>query len=414
MKNIYNIFALVFIIVLAFSCQNDDGVFDQSASERKTEAVEEYNNSLLSSENGWVLEYFVDDDFAFGGYTYIVKFGEKNNANVWFDMMANVNTPLSSMYDVKNYGGPVLSFDTYNVFMHYFANPNVSEYNAKGGDFEFLIQNENGDTINVQGLKYNKKMRLIKLKETPSSYIKKVQENTTLMTNASFVARQDGAEIGLKASSRRFTFTFTENDEEKSLTVQYIITLTGIRLYEDTEINGKMYLNFTFDDNKENLVSSDGSLKLQVIIPPIDLNQAGWLLNINGANSRSNKVLNSFIEIYNANLNIYGEQRLNPNVLVGAIELNNGSVLYGITLQSTPYLANCNLSFEGVAENSEYLNIVKGEGGMNWQFYRHLEPFVDLLTKASPYKLEYDNSDDPTSIKLISVNDPDVWFVVNK
>lgn len=412
MKKIINyIPILALICLLTFSCQNDDDVFDQSASERKTEAIEKYSNSLILSDSGWVFEYFVDDNFAYGGYTYIVKFDDVGNVNVWFDMMANINSPLSSFYDIKNYGGPVLSFDTYNIFMHYFANPTGTEYNAKGGDYEFLMLNENSDTINVRGIKYGKKMRLIKLAGSPADYIAKVQENVALLSSASFVARQDGAEIGLKSSSRRFTFSFTEGGEEKLLTVQYVITSTGVRLYEDTEINGKTYQDFSFDQNKENLVSSDGSMILRIIIPPIDLNQARWLLNMNNASDRSDKVLTSFIEIYNANSTIYGA--VSPGIYIGSITLSDGTPLYGITFQA-PYIANYNLSFEGSVESAQYLNIVKSGAGYQWSYFTHLEPFVDLISESSPYTVEFDDPDNPTSVKLTSVNDPDVWFVVNR
>ncbi|MFV0483086.1 MAG: hypothetical protein ACK5MG_03195, partial [Bacteroidales bacterium] len=86
---------------------------------------------------------------------------------------------------------------------------------------------------------------------------------------------------------------------------------------------------------------------------------------------------------------------------------------YGITFQA-PYIANYNLSFEGSVESAQYLNIVKSGAGYQWSYFTHLEPFVDLISESSPYTVEFDDPDNPTSVKLTSVNDPDVWFVVKR
>ena len=48
-------------------------------------------------------------------------------------------------------GGPVLTFNTYNKFMHEFATPSVSSYQAKQGDYEFYLTSKSDNTITLRG-----------------------------------------------------------------------------------------------------------------------------------------------------------------------------------------------------------------------------------------------------------------------
>ncbi len=272
MKNkIYIILVAYVLSIVATSCKEDtEYIFDESASERKAEAIEKYEQALKSSENGWVFQYFPEENQQYGGYTYVVKFSENDSVAVWSELMGNLNNPVISLYDVIGTGGPTLTFNTYNGLMHFFATPTRTNYQAYGGDYEFLFLSEEDDVISVKGTKTGNEMRLLKLNENPETYINKVSENVTFLSGVSFSGSIGDSEIEVSAANRNFTFGFTENGTDTTITVSYIITDAGIRFYEPIEIMGMTYQDFTSNFETEQIVSNDGSFVLQLTIPPLN------------------------------------------------------------------------------------------------------------------------------------------------
>ena len=59
----------------------------------------------------------------------------------------------SSSYDVISDRGPVITFNTYNMIMHYLASPSMSNVEGEQGDYEFVITKTTQDSIYVKGKK---------------------------------------------------------------------------------------------------------------------------------------------------------------------------------------------------------------------------------------------------------------------
>lgn len=272
MKSIIYIMLVAYVLsIMATSCTEDtEYIFDESASERKTGAIEQYEQTLKSSENGWVFEYFPDEEQQYGGYMYVVKFNENDSVAVWSELMEDINSPAISLYDVIGTGGPTLTFNTYNELMHFFATPSASNYQAYGGDYEFLILSEEEDVISVKGTKTGNELQMVRLNESPESFINKVSENVAFLSGVSYEASIDGAGIQASSANRNFTFGFTENGSDTTITVPYIITDTGIRFYEPVEIMGNTYQYFTSNFEADQVVSDDGSFVFQLTTPPLN------------------------------------------------------------------------------------------------------------------------------------------------
>ncbi len=133
------------------SCQTEeDNVFDKPYSERMGEFLQKAQDTLTASQNGWVLDYYPQRNQAYGGVAYTIKF-TRDNAIVRYE-----NNPddgeVKSLYKMKEDDGPVLSFDTYNTFLHIYATPKNGEYRGKEGDFEFVIDSIGADRIKIQRL----------------------------------------------------------------------------------------------------------------------------------------------------------------------------------------------------------------------------------------------------------------------
>ncbi|GAF03705.1 DUF4302 domain-containing protein [Saccharicrinis fermentans] len=411
-KYIYTILVSCLLSITLFSCDDDaEMLFEETASQRKTAAIGEFEETFKNAEYGWAFKYIPNEDLSYGGYTYVLDFNDKDSVSVYFELASDVSTPVSSLYDIISNGGPVLTFNTYNPFMHYYATPSSSEYNAKGGDYEFLLMSESNDTITLQGTKTGNLMRMVKLTQPAHSYLSTIQENANFIGRGSYVGSIGDTEVGISESNRNFTFSYTEGDEEIVLTVPYLITTEGLSFLAQTEILGQIYQDFTLDKENNKLLAVDGEMEIQIVVPPIDLNQNTWTLDVSVEANASEATWNAWVSAYTANLNTYGET-LSQQMTMGRVLATSN--YFGIMFTSTPYITIYSLDFNGVPGQSNQLDIQKVGASFNWSWYTHLSPMLDLITDNSPYEVEQDDEDNPTEVKLTSASNPDVWFILKK
>lgn len=228
------------------SCQTEeDNVFDRPYSERMGEFLQKAQDTLTASQYGWVLDYYPQRDQAYGGVAYTIKF-TKDNATVRYE-----NNPddgeVKSLYKMKEDDGPVLSFDTYNTFLHIYATPKDGEYRGKEGDFEFVIDSIGADRIKIHGKRSLNTMYLRKLSGEASEYIEKVTELTNLFVFS---------DVALNIGGKPYTLVVTDKNNRQlaiydggKLVAEsaYAFTDKGIRLYEPITLNGVQLYDLTFD-----------------------------------------------------------------------------------------------------------------------------------------------------------------------
>lgn len=149
---------------LAFqSCLKDqEDFFDESSSERMQAVLENTKAVLTSSDNGWIFDYYPDRNLSYGGIIYALKFDDKK-VSVRCELSPDMEE--TSFYKLNTNNGPVLSFDSYNTLMHFFATPSSGEYEAKDGDFEFMIMDVTEDRITLRGNRTGNTMYLHRLNE---------------------------------------------------------------------------------------------------------------------------------------------------------------------------------------------------------------------------------------------------------
>lgn len=142
-------------LLLCMSCdKKEDNVFSDSSDERLSATLQEYENILHSSPNGWLLSVDTKDG---GGYRFWLSFNDKNRVTMLSDLDYTIKTagetskiPQESSYRLKALLAPSILFDTYN-YLHILADPqksvNEAADNATGlvSDFEFsFIKADNG------------------------------------------------------------------------------------------------------------------------------------------------------------------------------------------------------------------------------------------------------------------------------
>ena len=284
-NKILSVFAAGAMLLSAQSCLKDQkDAFEDLSSIRLQKFVAEARDILVSSESGWIMEYYPGSGQALGGYAYHLKFTETEVEAV---SELDPENSYKSLFKITTDNGAVLSFDSYNPVLHYFATPSSSEYQAKGGDFEFSISSVSKDKIGLVGKRSGNHYDLYPYKSelSPNDYMKKVVAMAESM-RAAIIAGNIGKTPVVGAvdfNSRRIVFTYEEKasapeakadepateepvaDEIVTVEVPYMYTDTGLKAYEPTEVAG--YTVDVMYYNSENNILTSGSVTFKGKLP---------------------------------------------------------------------------------------------------------------------------------------------------
>lgn len=238
------------------SCLKDqEDFFDESSSERLQAVLDNAKTVLMSSENGWLFDYYPDRNLSYGGFVYTVKF-DNTHATVGCELAPGEEE--KSLYKLTDDSGPVLSFDSYNSLMHFFATPSNGNYEAYDGDFEFMIMNVTDDLITLRGKRTGNTMYLHRLNEDPSQALDKILEISDNLYYPTFEGTLSGLEVtaSIYLSDRTISFTWPDGESER---VNYVPTQTGIRLLEPIEINGATISELAYDIQTTTISGTDSN-----------------------------------------------------------------------------------------------------------------------------------------------------------
>lgn len=141
-----NIYLLLIAFVLFSSCEKEfKSVFDNTPAEREVAEAKKWKEALISSEYGWMVHYYPNPQ-EMGGYTFIMKFNDKNEVTMNWGFR---DEQATSLYSVKIMENPLLSFDTYNVISKMVDPQNGQVGVGFGGEneFAFVSLSKGGDTL---------------------------------------------------------------------------------------------------------------------------------------------------------------------------------------------------------------------------------------------------------------------------
>lgn len=247
------IFKLLFccVALLAFtlqSCSNkEEEIFEESPSARLQALMDKTQATLVSSENGWVMDYFPDRDLSYGGFLYILKFN-KQSVEAYCELSDDLSESIESLYKLSNDDGAVLSFDSYNEFLHFFATPSSGRYEAYDGDFEFKIMKVEDDLITLKGKRSGNAIYLHRLKEEPVQYLEKCVKTSENIFAPKASGTYGGTAIEALVDPDVRYITIYLNGGEYG---QYFLpTPTGVRFVEPLEINGATISELSYNSTK--------------------------------------------------------------------------------------------------------------------------------------------------------------------
>ncbi|MDO4163956.1 MAG: DUF4302 domain-containing protein [Bacteroides sp.] len=319
---------LILCVPLLQSCLKDDEeIFDTNASARLQQAMSEAKAVLVSSEEGWVFEMYPESSQSYGGYVFTVRFDDEY-VYARTELAGDNTSEISSYYKMTDDNGPVLSFDTYNTYLHYFSTPSSSAYEAYEGEFEFVVVSATEDLVTLRGKKTGNTMYLRKLTESAESYLDKVTAMDADMIFSGFEGTIAGqtATVTLDSDYRQISFADAEGE---TTSVAYTVTDTGIRFYEPIEFLGQSMSSLVVDTENYKLLSDEGvEMDLTAVFPD------GW----------------------RAYADYAGEYTLS---------YMNGEASVDVTL--TPAVNNSTYLMSGLNDNYDItLTYVKSSGSLQW------------------------------------------------
>ncbi|QTE24105.1 DUF4302 domain-containing protein [Polaribacter cellanae] len=417
-KKIFKTLALFNLCIIAFSsCQQTETkeLFDQSATKRFNAKEKELSSLLTSAENGWHATYFTDDS-SLGGYTFLFKFKKDGKVSTASDLTSDTSVKESE-YDI-NIGTTVqLSFTTRGP-IHKLSDSNNGPFKGQGyrGAFDFSYYGKDGEDLLFRDVKAFKEIRFKKATANDWTDIRKNATIRNLITGQS-LAYEVNKEVNFFSYNNIRRFATNKNSKVKKTNFGIGFSSTGILISPSVVAdNGMSYSELTLNDKRNKFVSEDGKFSIFILSTPFDVNQ-NWRIRVGVVGEVSKEFSKTFNAISKSNTSIYSETL-------------STTIRFGNTFRDTPagilfrsfsdpttgagYWAEYTPSFSAAYPDLEMLNITRSVGAYNWRFYKHLDPLIALIVDNAPYELEKTPSDNPTSIKLTSKSNPDVWFTIRR
>ncbi len=273
-------------LLSAQSCLKDQAdIFEESSSARLISYVENTKDILTGAKNGWIMEYYPGVSQKLGGYVYYLKFNDKEVEARYELKPEDVET---SFYKLAFDNSAVLSFDSNNNILHYFATPSSGAYEAKGGDFEFSVMEASPEMVRLKGKRSGNHCDLIPLAEgvDPVEYLTGVKNLSESLCVANVTGKIGSKEVTgeVDLNNRRITFTYEpdevaeaetkadgeEGEDEEEITVEtksmpFTYTPDGIKAYEPIQIGGCTFQRFYY--LAENNLLSNGIFTLTCSLP---------------------------------------------------------------------------------------------------------------------------------------------------
>lgn len=313
------IFFYIMFAVAGLSLQSclhdDDEIFDKPAAERINEAVANAKEVLTSSQEGWVMHYYVGQEYAYGGLNLAMKFtdGKVQMYNETAKKSDGSYISAVSTYKITRDQGPVLAFDTYNDLLHVYGDPAGSgptDVDGWEADYEFVIMNisEDQNTITLKGKKFNNTIVLERLNRPIAEYLDAATKMAESLTNAGILAYTVGdKKAKFYPGSSEYSVKYVDDKGEvASLTVPYTSTDKGVLFNEPIELFGDTLKGINAKDTAtvndvltaNTIVASNNESKTFSLSKDLsDIFQAGnWYLALSNMGEVAGPGLQSFID----------------------------------------------------------------------------------------------------------------------
>ena len=242
MKRNYYLLAIFSLLFFAACDKKKDRVFEESPTERLNATVANAQAVLKNKPNGWIMQYYPGDDAGLGGFNLFVNFTSAADVSVQGDYTTGT---VASTYKVYPGAGPILTFDTYNSILDFFALPGavsgwINYDIGFGGDIEFLVSKATADSVILKGRKRSTRIVMVPMPANPTTVIANYKTAFSRFSNASsFRFETATGQVPLTWGDG---YNFTSSTENYSLRV----TETGVEFYKEYELSGVKFKELTY------------------------------------------------------------------------------------------------------------------------------------------------------------------------
>ncbi len=417
------IFFYIMFAVAGLSLQSclhdDDEIFDKSAAERINEAVANAKEVLTSSQEGWVMHYYVGQEYAYGGLNLAMKFTD-GKVQMYNETAKNSDGSYKSVvstYKITRDQGPVLAFDTYNDLLHVYGDPAGSgptDVDGWEADYEFVIMNisEDQNTITLKGKKFNNTIVLERLNRPVAEYFDAATKMAESLTNAGILAYTVGdKKAKFYPGSSEYSVKYVDDKGEvASLTVPYTSTDKGLLFNEPIELFGDTLKGINAKDTatvndvltaNTIVASNDESKTFSLSNDLNDIFQKGnWYLALSNMGEVAGPGLQSFIDGCKES-----EGEVVNTCYIGTYEDD-----YGFYFLSGQFKGMAKFAVDASISESDVITFdFNGYdstfGFSNGTYYANYCNFGDAYTPfLSTFKLSADDVNNPTVMTLTDQN----------
>lgn len=427
MKKKYIICLMAIVLAGVFcSCSNtDEDLFSDSAANRLSQSVANYENLLEESNYGWTMKFYPGET-DFGGICYTADFdgrnvelrSDKSISNGTTNLVAG--TEVKSMYSVKSEQGVILTFNTYNPLLHVFSQPRgTSDVDGYRSDYEFIFQrvSEGQDSIFFKGKRYSTEMVMIRLQKPAKQYI---SEAIYADTAIAMVPRPrmiaDNKNYSIDLSNRHMNIMLGDS----TISRLYVYNDNGFTLQKPIELGNKAYSNFIYDSESGDVVSADGTARIPY---PTKIEQfqgtKGMWSAIFNINTDEHQMNDEMWQIYKDHYKYSSIQKITgfgiglnqfytagisdyPLAINYVMDMFNGMMIQAV---------NYNITMEVDVDNSIVTLTPHGPTNNYLSFYR--TAVVDLnnyILENSPYKVTFNEGKIATKAHFVSTKNDNIWF----
>lgn len=417
------IFFYIMFAVAGLSLQSclhdDDEIFDKPAAERINEAVANIKEVLTSSQEGWVMHYYVGREYAYGGLNLAMKFTD-GKVQMYNETAKNSDGSYKSVvstYKITRDQGPVLAFDTYNDLLHVYGDPAGSgptDVDGWEADYEFVIMNisEDQNTITLQGKKFNNTIVLERLNRPIAEYLDAATKMAESLTNAGILAYTVGdKKAKFYPGSSEYSVKYVDDKGEvASLTVPYTSTDKGLLFNEPIELFGDTLKGINAKDTAtvndvltaNTIVASNDESKTFSLSKDLnDIFQKGnWYLALSNMGEVAGPGLQSFID----------GCKESEGEVVNTCYIGTYSGNYGFYFLSGQFKGMATFAVDASISEPDVITFdFNGYdstfGFSNGQYYATYCNFGDAYTPfLSTFKLSADDVNNPTVMTLTDQN----------
>lgn len=409
------LFGLLSVFLFAGCFKDQEELFDKPSDERVGIYISQFEEILLNSSYGWIMDYFPNSISE--GYSLLMDFNNDKSVkiagmNKWSDYKYVSDI---SLWDVIRDDNPVLTFNTYNEVFHLFSNPQdpdgTSSLNGIGlqGDYEFNIVSFSEDKITLKGKKQGATIILTKLnvEDWQGFLTERVKMEELLFSQ--FVSQ-----LSFNYNSEQiytlinpFTKYFNLDNQ---VSVPFIVTESGIRLHSALDFEGSKLMTFNLSEDKRMLVCDENNSFTITGENELDffMNMDNWT----GRVWRIDEYAGTFKEMYDNVVSqceeIYSEQ-FNFFSFRFSGERLGTSLYFG----SGEYRGNVDIDV--TVDDNGIKVLDKGSGDMNGMAYMDkLSSFKDFVNSlcSTSFEVKSISGLNPTVIYMYDLSDKDNYIKV--